>query len=222
MRETLRAAIAICIFCTLSISQARNNPAPQAGTQRGANQPAQQPAAQQSAQRPAQPPSPEADDDYVIGEEDVIEIRVWREPDFEAKGVVRPDGKIGVPGIGDVHASGLTPKQLAARITQGLTKLFTEEPPLVTVLVPEVRSKMVHIGGNIGRQGAYPLGRPLTVYELITRAGGLAPFAKAKEIQIIRVKGDVTTRFIFNYESYLEGKFEQNIQLRPGDIVHVP
>jgi polysaccharide export outer membrane protein len=86
----------------------------------------------------------------------------------------------------------------------------------------EIHSQVVHIIGAVPQSGAHALSGPLTVVELLSRAGGLNEFAKRRQIQIVRTQGNVTTRFLFDYDAYLEGKFHQNIPLRAGDIVTVP
>jgi len=162
-----------------------------------------------------------ATEDYIVGPEDVLEISVWHEPDLTTKAVVRPDGKIGIPLLNDVQATGLVTKQLQEQITHGLAQFVAD--PHVSVIVVEIHSQVVHIIGNVARPGAYPLGGPLTVVELLARAGGLADFAKKEEIGIVRSEGGKSRRFVFNYKAFIEAKnFLQNIPLRSGDVVIVP
>lgn len=156
-------------------------------------------------------------DDYVIGPEDVLEIAVFLEDQLSTKVTVRADGKIALPLLDDVQASGLTPVQLKERITQGLKKFLAE--PRVSVLPLEIHSQVVYVEGAVAKPGVYPLGSPLKVSELLVRAGGLSEFAKADQIVIIREQGTLK----FNYKTFLQGKnFKQDIQLRSHDQVHVP
>jgi polysaccharide export outer membrane protein len=159
-------------------------------------------------------------DEFVIGPEDVLEIKVWREPDLTTRAVVRPDGKIGVTLLGDIQASGLTSTDLKTSITSKLGRYL--EQPEVSVVVVEIHSQAVHLIGSVGRPGAYTLGGPLTVVELLARAGGLAEGAKADQISIVRQKGKEYERIPFNYKEFLEGKnLRNNIQLKSGDVVVV-
>src|SRR5204863_9078202 len=170
--------------------------------------------------KPSATVQPEAPADFVIGPEDDLSIVVWHEPDLTNKATVRPDGKIGIPLLNDIQASGLTPKQLQEQITEDLKKFLSE--PQVSIVVQEIHSQIVYITGAIARPGAYPLGRPLTVMELLVRAGGLADFAKSEEIQIVRKEGNKLNRFRFNYKQFAEGKnYQQDIRLRTGDMVIV-
>ena len=154
---------------------------------------------------------------FSLGPEDVILVRVWREPDMSGQLVVRPDGKITMPLIRDVDASGLSPEQLAAKITTALSQFINNPQVLVQVLA--VRSKRYLISGEINRPGAYPLAVPTTVFEALSMAGGFREFANKKKITIVRG----SQRLRFNYNEVVKGKnLGQNVQLENGDKIIVP
>lgn len=154
---------------------------------------------------------------YVIEAEDVVEIKVWREPEMSGRFVVRPDGKISMLLVGDVVAGGSTPDQLQARVIEALQALIKR--PQVTVSVADVRSKRYFISGEVGRPGAYQLISKITVLEALSLAGGLREFADAKGIRIMRG----TDQLKFNYRDVIKGKKrEQNVELKPGDHIIVP
>ena len=208
MRRTSYMLFLICIFTASVMAQtvSKNSFRPTDGNSKDGRLPIRQ---------------PEAPEEFTIGPEDVLSITVWHEPDLTNKATVRPDGKIGIPLLNDIQASGLTPKQLQEQITEDLKKFLSE--PQVSIVVQEIHSQIVYITGAIARPGAYPLGRPLTVMELLVRAGGLADFAKSEEIQIVRKVGNKLNRFRFNYKQFAEGKnYQQDIRLRTGDMVIVP
>ncbi|MGD0298285.1 MAG: polysaccharide biosynthesis/export family protein [Bryobacteraceae bacterium] len=154
---------------------------------------------------------------YLIGPEDILFIKVWRENDFTMPVAVRPDGKITMPLVGEVQASGVTPIELTKTLTEQLTKFINN--PDVTVFVTEVRSKKYYIIGEVSRQGSFPLATPTTVLEALSNAGGFHEFANTKKIKILR--GDKV--YNFNYNEVTRAKhMEQNIYLENGDkiIVH--
>lgn len=154
---------------------------------------------------------------YVIGPEDVLMIRVWREPELSGQIPVRPDGKISIQLVGEVQASGLTPEQLTNSIAEGLAKYMTR--PEVSVSVVSVLSKKYYISGEVQRPGAYPLLVPTTVLQALVNAGGFRDFANTKKITILRG----TKRFNFNYKEVLKGKKqEQNILIENGDQIIIP
>ena len=159
--------------------------------------------------------------EYIIGPEDVLQVNVWREPELAARVAVRPDGKIDLPLVNDIQASGLTTRQLREAIAAGV-KRFVPDPE-VTVMVVELRSQTVSIVGSVARPGMYALGGPTPLMELVAKAGGFQDFAKVNKIQIIRQVGDRAFRYFFNYKDYLAGRnFAQNLVLQNGDVVIVP
>jgi len=166
------------------------------------------------------PPSPAAPVDpkaYIIGAEDVISIRVWREPENSGQFTVRPDGKISVPLLGEIQAAGLTPERLSVSIAEGLQKVMVH--PEVTVGVERVNSKKYYIQGEVMKPGGYPLVIDTTVLEALVNAGGFREFANTKKIIILRG----SERIKFNYHDVTKGKkMEQNILVKPGDQIIVP
>jgi len=158
--------------------------------------------------------------EYVVGDGDVLHINVWKESEISQTVVVRPDGNISLPLVGDVVVAGLSPRQIQQLLTEKLKNILTN--PKVTVSVAEVRSKMVYITGEVGKPGAYPVALPLNVLQLIARAGGLNEFANRKNIYILR-GADKKNRLHFNYKEVVKGKnSDQNVILQPGDTVVVP
>jgi polysaccharide export outer membrane protein len=157
---------------------------------------------------------------FVIGTEDVLVVRVWRDPEVSGQVVVRPDGKITLQLLGDIRAAGLTPEALTDTIFDGLSKLKkTIDKSEVTVTVLTVNSRKYFIQGEVYKAGQFPLLVPTTVLEALGNAGGFKEFANQKKIMIIRKGG---ARFNFNYKEVIAGKkMEQNIQLQPGDQIIV-
>lgn len=166
-------------------------------------------------------PPPVIDADYKIGAQDVVRIDVWKEPDISRIIPVRPDGKISLPLLNDVQASGLTAMQLAGAIRDGLTKYLTN--PQVTVTVTEINSRRVYVTGEVMRTGAMPLLPNMTVLQALASAGGFTQFAKLKDIYILRMENGQQVKYGFDYKEALKGKHpERNILLKPGDLIVVP
>jgi len=161
--------------------------------------------------------SPVDPNTYRIGPEDVLFIRVWKEPEFSGAVQVRPDGKFTLPIVGDIVASGLTPIELAARVTEALKTQIKE--PEVMVALQSVQSKKYYITGEVNRSGIFQLVIPVTVLEALTNAGGFKEFAKKNKITIVRG----TERIKFNFNEVIKGKkLEQNIMIKDGDYIVVP
>jgi len=158
---------------------------------------------------------------YIIGEQDSLVITVWKEKELSGGVVVRPDGKITVPLVGELKVVGMTPVQLQMVLAEKL-KPFVNIPQ-VTVAVAEIRSRKVYLIGHAGHEGAFPINSSTTVLQIIAQAGGLKDFAKRKKIYILRHQGNEQVRFSFNYDDVIRGKTpEQNILLEPGDTIVVP
>jgi polysaccharide export outer membrane protein len=168
---------------------------------------------------PAKPDSGAAVDPqtYVIGAQDILAIKVWREQDFTGLYTVRPDGKITVPLIGDVQAGGLTPERLGEQVKLALANYINS--PDVSVSLQAVNSQKFYITGEVNRPGEYSLAVPTKVFDALSNSGGFRDFANKKKILIIRG----ADRLKFNYQDILKGKnLEQNINLENGDTVVVP
>lgn len=162
------------------------------------------------------------DDSFVIGNDDVLSINVWKEPDISRSIPVRSDGKISLPLVGEVQASGRTPLKLEQDIASRLKSYIAE--PEVTVIVQEIKSQKFNILGQVNRPGSYVLSTSLTVLDALAAAGGFRDFAKQKSIYILRQNADGTqSRLAFNYKEVLKGQhLEQNVKLQARDTIVVP
>jgi polysaccharide biosynthesis/export protein len=158
---------------------------------------------------------------YVIGTRDVLSVIFWRDKDMSADVSVRPDGKISLPLINEIHAEGLTPDQLRDQIAQRASRYIAD--PTVSIVVREINSRQVFITGEVRKPGAYSLIMPTSVMQLISLAGGLLEYAKEKDIVILRTEGGKQSAIPFNYKDVMNRKkLTQNILLQPGDTVIVP
>lgn len=162
------------------------------------------------------------DDAFVIGNDDVLAINVWKEPDISRSVPVRSDGKISLPLVGEVEAAGRTPLKLEQDIAGRLRNYISE--PEVTVIVQQINSQKFNILGFVARPGTYLLTNSATVLDAIALAGGFRDFAKQKSIYILRQNADGSqTRIPFNYKQVIKGQNPaQNVKLQPRDTIVVP
>ena len=133
----------------------------------------------------------------------MVRVDVWKEPEITRTIPVRPDGKISLPLLNDVQASGLTAIQLSNSIHDGLTKYLNN--PQVTVTVTEINSRRVYVTGEVNRPGVIPLLPDMTVLQALSSAGGFTQFAKLKGIYVLRNEGGKQTKLPFNYQRSREG-----------------
>ncbi len=183
------------------------------------------PAPEQTAPAQEQPDAATSkphNDSFIIGNDDMLAISVWKEPDLTKTIPVRSDGKISLPLVGELQATGRTPLQLEQDISAKLQSYITT--PEVTVIVEQINSKKFNILGEITKPGSFSLSLAPTVVDAIAAAGGLRDFAKKTGIYILRQTASGTeTKIPFNYKDFLKGKhIEQNIKLEPGDTIIVP
>jgi len=157
---------------------------------------------------------------YQIGPEDVLEISVWKNPELSRTVPVRPDGKVSLPLVNDIQASGLTPIDLRDQITAKLSEYIPA--PEVSVIVREVHSRKVTVAGAVKLPGRYEMKSAMTVLEVIALAQGLTDFASRDRIVILRQNGQKTERIPFNYRKISDAAQQDNFLVRPGDIVFVP
>jgi polysaccharide export outer membrane protein len=164
---------------------------------------------------------PPAEAEYKIGPQDVVRIDVWKEPEISRTIPVRPDGKISLPLLSDIQASGLTAMELAVAIREGLSKYLTS--PQVTVTVTETNSRRVYVTGEVNRVGSLALLPNMTLLQALTAAGGFTQFAKLKGIYVLRNENGKQVKYPFDYKQVIKGNHpEQNIPLLPGDVIVVP
>ena len=162
-----------------------------------------------------------ADESYVIGPDDALSIVFWRQKDLSADVIVRADGKISLPLLNDVHASGLTPLQLRAELEKAATRYV--EDPVATVVVKQINSRKVFVTGMVQKPGAYALTGRLTTLQLIATAGGFKDFADTKHIVVVRSEAGRRKYFRFDYHAVERRKRgAEDIDLEPGDTVIVP
>ena len=165
--------------------------------------------------------------DFLLGPEDVLDIVIWKNEDLSQKGVViRPDGKVSMPLIGEVQASGRTANQLASQISARLKEF--KDNPVVTVGVKEVNSYYVYVLGEVSKPGKYQLKSHATVLQAVAIASGFTNYASRNKMKVIRhVQGENgTTREIripARYDDLVAGTGEiGNFVLKTGDVVVVP
>jgi polysaccharide export outer membrane protein len=160
--------------------------------------------------------------EFVIGTGDILAVNVWREAEISRVVPVRSDGRISLPLLGDLVASGRTPHQLEAEISAKLKDYISE--PEVTVIVQEIRSQKFNVLGMVMRPGSYVLTKPVTVLDAIAIAGGFRDFARLKDMYVLRRNPDgKQSRFPFNYKEVVKGHNPgQDLELEPNDTVVIP
>lgn len=161
------------------------------------------------------------EDSYRLGPGDVLEVSVWKDPELTRTVVVLPDGKIGLPLIGEIGAEGKTLAVLKSEIESRLRQYMPD--PILSIIVQQVNSLSFYIIGEVLRPGRMNLNSNVNILQALAMAGGLGPFANRKKIKIFRKMGHETHIIMFNYEDVVRGEnLEQNILIQRGDVIVVP
>jgi polysaccharide export outer membrane protein len=222
------------VSLTVLVIAAVLGPAPAAAQTRTQRPPAATPGASPAAAPAASPtttpagPTPATgapaplSSEYVIGPGDVLQVSVWKNETLSRVVPVRPDGKISMPLLHDIHAAGLTAMQLRDKIARALGEFLPN--PEVAVSLIEVHSLRISVLGEVQKPGVLELRGRTTILEAIAMAGGFRDFASPSKITVIRTEDNGETKKIrFNYNRAISNASEEpNLVLRTGDVVIVP
>lgn len=158
---------------------------------------------------------------YKIQAGDILEISVWKEDDLHKQVLVRPDGGLSYPLVGNVDAAGKSVAELQELITEGLTKYIPE--PVVTVSTQQLNGNKIYVIGKVARPGEFVANRYMDVVQALSVAGGMTPYAAANKIKVLRRENGQLIAIPFRYGDIEKGEdLEQNIVLQSGDVVLVP
>lgn len=159
--------------------------------------------------------------EYKLGEYDVLAVKVWQNEQLSAEVVVRPDGNISLPLIGEIYVLGKTPKEVEQEALERLRRYV--QNPTLTIVIKEIKSVAFFILGNIKNPGRYPIYKSLDIVQCVALAGGLTDFADAEHVFIQRRLGGKLVRYQFSYRAYLEGSnVDDDFIIRNGDTIIVP
>jgi polysaccharide biosynthesis/export protein len=158
---------------------------------------------------------------YLLGPEDIVKISVWKDEHLTQEVVVRPDGMISFPLVGDIPAAGRTIEDVRLELVKRLNKFVPN--PHVSVLATKILSYKIYVIGRVNKPGEFLVGHYTDVLQALSLAGGLTPFAAENDIHVMRRTRGEQQVFQFRYGDIRKGKeLGQNIILERGDVVMVP
>jgi polysaccharide export outer membrane protein len=156
--------------------------------------------------------------EYRLGAEDILTVFVWKQPDLSTTAVIRPDGKISLPLLGELEAAGKTSGQLQTEIATQLKQFVVD--PHVNVIVKEVNSPVISVLGQVRKPDRYHIRQRVTALEAIAMAGGFTEFAKRDKVTIIRNSGAEKIRIQVDLKKVVSGHGEV-YYLEPLDTIYV-
>ena len=157
--------------------------------------------------------------EYRLGPEDVIEVFVWKQPDLSTTAVIRPDGKVSLPLLGELEATGKSAVQLQDEVTKRLLQYVAD--PMVNVIVKEVNSPKISVLGQVNKPDRYHIKQRLTVLDAIALAGGFTDFAKRDKVTIIRNSGPDKLRIQVNLKKVVQDGRGEVYYVEPLDTIYV-
>ena len=172
---------------------------------------------------PSQTAAKAADNDYIIGPGDTLEVFVWRNQELSVTVPVRPDGKISTPLVEDMVAVGKTSPQLARDMEKVLSEYVRS--PKVNIIVTQAASafSLVKIVGQVVKPQALPYREGMRVLDAILAVGGLTQFASGNRARIVRVENGHETVIHVKLANLVNGgDVSENVALKPGDVLVVP
>ncbi len=158
---------------------------------------------------------------YKIGPEDILKISVWGDEELSPEVIVRPDGKISMPLVGEIQASGRTTEEIRQEI-EDKVKTYVPDSP-VTVMLLEIKSPKVYVSGKVKRPGMYIMVHPMTITQALALAGGFDTFAEKTHVLLVRDQDGKQLTHEYDFDEVSRGiDLEQNIMLKPNDTIVVP
>jgi polysaccharide export outer membrane protein len=160
--------------------------------------------------------------EYVIGPGDVLDVSVWRHPELERTVVVRSNGMVTFPPIGELMAARLTPSELSREIMQRLRD-YTRETTQVTVSMAQFNSRAIYLTGQVTAPGRYSFERLPDLLQLLSQAGGPLPGADLSNVSIVRPSLGGAEVIKVDVSAYMRGEITEPLPpLQPGDTVEIP
>jgi polysaccharide export outer membrane protein len=166
---------------------------------------------------PQTAPKIQTPSEFRLGPEDVIEVSVWKEPDLSTTVTVRPDGRISLPQVSELDATGKTAAQLQVEITKQLQRYISE--PSVTVMVKQINSLKISVLGEVRKPDVYRVKNRVTVLDAIAMAGGFTDLARPNKVVVLRTTPTAQQRIPVDIKKLVADP--KPFYLEPGDTVYV-
>jgi polysaccharide export outer membrane protein len=165
----------------------------------------------------------QADYNYRIGPNDVLNVVVWRNPELSGTLPVRPDGKLSAPLVDDIQVIGRTPSEVERELEKSLSKYIRD--PVVTVMVTNFvgpTNENVRVIGEVVKPQVLPYRKDMTLLDAMIAVGGMTDFADGNAGRIYRVADGGKVYSVRVRDLVKRGDIEANVDLRPGDVVIIP
>jgi polysaccharide export outer membrane protein len=148
-----------------------------------------------------------ADRPSLIGPLDTIQVDVFNVPELGRELQVDAGGRIAMPLIGTIDASGKTAGELASAIEAALRDRYVRDPE-VTVNIKSSVSQVVTIDGQVVEPGLYPVTNQMTLLRALASAKGMSEFAKRDDVVILRSVNGRKMAGLYNVDAIRRGVYD--------------
>lgn len=149
---------------------------------------------------------------------DVLRFTYAGAPEFNQTQKIQPDGRVSLPTVGNLKASGRSISTLQSSLTE-LYRPSLNDPTVVVSI--EQPAAVIYVSGEVNNPGKLPLDRQLTAFEAVMGSGGFSKLANPKQVFVIRNQGGKQTRYALNLNDTLSGVETRPFYLRPFDVIYV-
>jgi polysaccharide export outer membrane protein len=149
---------------------------------------------------------------------DEIRVTFSGAPELNVKQKIQSNGKVSLPTIGDVNASGKSITSFQSELTS-LYAPHLQDPTVIVSL--ESAAAGVYLSGEVLTPGKIPLVRPMTALEAVMEAGGFTKFANPKQVIVVRTVGGKTQRYVLDLKQALYGVDTSPFYVRAYDVIYV-
>ncbi len=157
-------------------------------------------------------------DNYVIGPDDELQIRVWGQLNADLRVVVDRSGEIYIPRVGQIAVAGIHYSALGAHLKAEIQKLFRNFN--LTVSLGRIRSVQIFVVGQARYPGTYTISSLSTLVNAVFASGGPTEQGSLRDIQVQR-NGKTVTHLDF-YDLLVKGDKSKDVQLQSGDVLYYP
>lgn len=159
---------------------------------------------------------------YKVNPGDILEINVWKEEGMIQEVLVRPDGGISFPLVGDLNVQNLSLIEIEKAVSEKLSQYLSD--PVVTISAKQLLGNKIYVIGKVNKPGEYIVNSYVDVMQVLSMAGGMTPFAAVNDIIVLRRENNGKQQVIeFEYGELEDGdELQQNIMMKAGDVVVVP
>lgn len=159
---------------------------------------------------------------YLLGYGDEIEVKFFKNEEYNDTVAVRPDGRISLQRVGDIYVLGMSTSKLDEIVTKTYAEILRD--PDVTIIVREFGGQEFYVMGEVQKPGKYEVAKGMTILRALATAGGPKDTGKLNSVMLLRADDygrAAATRLNLDISS-VKDNMSRDLSLQAYDIVYVP